>query len=143
MQAMRVGHCLQLVLAEEERVALLLEDYAFLLHDTDFLCGRLDVLREMRGRAVVQAWKDHVHAGRFATMVRELLRQHYDPGYQQSTARNFSGYAQAAVYEARDRSSQAMADLAQAIIAHTAAGAPYEEVVGVGGVALSPPSSGA
>lgn len=120
MQAMRAGHCLKLELSEDERVALLLEDYAFLLHDTEFLCGRLDVLKEMRGKAMVQTWKDHVHAGRFEAMVRDLLRQHYDPGYRQSMARNFDAYAHAPTYEARDRTAQAMTEVARDIIARTA-----------------------
>jgi tRNA 2-selenouridine synthase len=119
VEAMRGGHCLKLELAQEERVALLLEDYAFLLHDTEFLCGRLEVLKEMRGKAAVQVWKDHVQAGRFDAMVLDLLRVHYDPGYQQSTAKNFRRYADAPSFEARDRSADAMTELAREIIART------------------------
>lgn len=121
MQAMRDSHCLQLVLPEEERVALLQEDYAFLHQDMDFLCGRLDILKEIRGKVAVQGWKDHVLAGRFDALVRELLRQHYDPGYEQSIARNFNRYVHAPVYEARDRSIPAMTELARDIIARTSA----------------------
>ncbi|KQP22392.1 tRNA 2-selenouridine(34) synthase MnmH [Pseudorhodoferax sp. Leaf267] len=122
MQAMRAARCVRLLLAEDERVALLLEDYAPLLQDADFLCGRLDVLREMRGKLTVQGWQEHVRAGRFDALVRELLQQHYDPGYEHSIGRSFSRYAQAPVHVARDRSADAMADLARRIMASDEAG---------------------
>ena len=124
MQAMRAGRCLRLELPEPERVALLMEDYAFLLRDPDFLCQRLDVLRELRGKATVQAWQDLARAGRFAELVAALLHQHYDPGYQGSMARNFSGYADAPVYAARDRSAAALAEVATRMLGDCAASAP-------------------
>ncbi len=120
MQAMRGARCVRLELAEHERVALLLEDYAFLLGDTKFLCSRLDALHEARGRVAVQAWKDLALAGQFADLVLGLLRQHYDPGYLQSIGRSFSGYEQAEIFEARDRSAQAMTELARRIVASDA-----------------------
>ncbi len=124
MQAMRAGRCLRLSLPEHERVALLMEDYAFLLHDTPFLCERLDALRELRGKATVQAWQDLARAGHFAELVGALLRQHYDPGYQQSMARNFRGYADAPTYEASDRSEASLARLAAHIVADSTAPRP-------------------
>ena len=117
MQAMRAARCVRLELAEDERVALLLEDYAFLLGDTQFLCGRLDALHAVRGRVAVQAWKELAFTGQFADLVRGLLRQHYDPGYLQSIGRSFSGYEDAEIFAARDRSAQAMSELARCIIA--------------------------
>jgi tRNA 2-selenouridine synthase len=120
IQAMRASPCVRLELSEEERVALLLEDYAFLLHDTQFLCGRLDALHAVRGRVAVQAWKELVLAGRFNELVRGLLRDHYDPGYLQSIRRSFSQYEHAETVEARDRSSVAMLELARRLLASAA-----------------------
>jgi tRNA 2-selenouridine synthase len=121
IQAMRASPCVRLELSEDERVALLLEDYAFLLHDTQFLCGRLDALHAVRGRVAVQAWKDLVLAGRFDELVRGLLRDHYDPGYLQSIKRSFSQYEHAETVEARDRSSVAMLELARRLLTGAAA----------------------
>ena len=122
MDAMRAGGaCVHLELPQDERVALLLEDYAYFTRDPDALCGRLDVLREMRGKVVVEGWKELVRAGRFDAMVRELLVAHYDPGYLQSIARNFKGFANARHYEAQGRSQEAMATVARQIVADTSA----------------------
>lgn len=116
MQAMRAAPCLRLQLPDEERIALLLEDYASLLDDPAYLCQRLDVLRATRGRALVEAWQDHVRAGRFDALVRDLLRQHYDPGYLSSIERSFSGFGQAGVWHASDRSAAAMRAVARTIV---------------------------
>lgn len=117
MQAMRAGTCLRLDLADEERVRLLLEDYAFFSEDRAFFCDRLEALRQLRGAEVVQRWQAQVRAGDVEPVVRELLVTHYDPGYASSTSRNFKGFAQAQVIAPRDRTPEAMADLARELAA--------------------------
>jgi tRNA 2-selenouridine synthase len=87
--AMRASPCLQIALPEDERVALLLEDYDFFREDTAFFCERLGALTEARGKAVVQDWQARARSGDVASVVRELLVKHYDPGYLQSMQRNF------------------------------------------------------
>ncbi|HVR50829.1 MAG TPA: tRNA 2-selenouridine(34) synthase MnmH [Pseudorhodoferax sp.] len=117
MQAMRTAPCLHLQLPDEERVQLLLEDYASLLGAPEYLCARLEVLRSVRGRVTVEAWQQHARAGRFEVLVRELLSQHYDPGYLGSISRSFGGFGQARAWQAPDRSEAAMQLLARHIIA--------------------------
>lgn len=117
MDAMRASPCLLLQLSDEERVALLLEDYAFFAHDAEFFCARLDALTMLRGKAVVEGWKAQVHAGQVEPVVRELLLKHYDPGYAESTRRNFKQFGNATVIAPADRSPAAMARLAQQIVA--------------------------
>jgi tRNA 2-selenouridine synthase len=112
IDAMRASACLRLELPEDERVALLLEDYAFFAQDADFFCQRLDALVQIRGKAQVQAWQDAVRAGGTEGVVRDLLVKHYDPGYASSTARNFARFADAPAIAPRDRSAAAMRDLA-------------------------------
>jgi tRNA 2-selenouridine synthase len=89
MQALRESPCARVDLPLEERVALLLEDYDFFAQDTDFFCQRLDVLRDLRGHAVINTWQNQIRSGQVAQVVRELLELHYDPGYLSSTRRNF------------------------------------------------------
>jgi tRNA 2-selenouridine synthase len=115
--AMRAGECLRLDLADEERVRLLLEDYSFFSEDPGFFCQRLDALVQLRGREQVEAWQAQVRAGDIEPVVRELLLKHYDPGYATSTARNFKGFAQAKVVAPRDRTPEAMAELAKELVA--------------------------
>jgi tRNA 2-selenouridine synthase len=114
--AMRASACLRLDLPDDERVRLLLEDYAFFSQDTDLFCGRLDALVQLRGREQVQAWQAQVRAGAIEPVVRELLLKHYDPGYASSTQRNFKGFAEAQAIAPRDRTPEAMAQLARELV---------------------------
>ncbi len=118
--AMRASPCLRLELPEDERVKLLLEDYAFFVQNPEQFCQRLDALVALRGKAVVDQWKTQVHAGDFDTVVRELLTLHYDPGYLQSIERNFAQYSTAKLIAARSGSTRDMAALALKIIAEEA-----------------------
>ena len=117
--AMRASPCLDLQLSDDERVALLLEDYDFFVQDTALFCDRLDALTELRGKAVVQGWRDKVHSGHIEAVVRALLTTHYDPGYARSIQRNFSQYGTAKKIAASDRSAGAMGQLARKILAES------------------------
>ena len=116
IERMRASRCLKLDLADDQRVALLLEDYDFFVREPALFCERLDALIELRGKAVVKDWQEQVAAGRIESVVRELLLKHYDPGYAASIRRNFSGYADAPTIAPADRSPASMAELAQEII---------------------------
>ncbi|MGV3573375.1 MAG: tRNA 2-selenouridine(34) synthase MnmH [Ramlibacter sp.] len=110
--AMRASACLRLELSDDERVQLLLEDYAFFREQPEFFCDRLAALTQLRGKAQVEAWQAQVRAGDTESVVRELLLKHYDPGYAGSTSRNFPAFQEAPVIAPRDRSHAAMAQLA-------------------------------
>jgi tRNA 2-selenouridine synthase len=116
MDAMRASPCIALRLSDEERVALLLEDYDYFVRDPELLIGRLQALRALRGGEVVNGWIDLVRAGQTPAMVLDLLAQHYDPTYAASTARNFSGFARALDCAPVDRSAKAMRAAARQII---------------------------
>lgn len=117
MEAMRASPCLRLDLADDERVRLLLEDYEFFSRDPDLFCARLDALVQIRGREQVQAWQAQVRAGDIESVVRELLVKHYDPGYASSTSRNFKAFADAQPIAPKDRTPEAMAELARELVA--------------------------
>ncbi len=115
--AMRAAPCLQLDLTEDERVALLLEDYDFFVKDTDFFCERLGALTQARGKEVVSDWQNRSRSGDIASVVRELLVHHYDPVYLQSMKRNFAQYGASMRVAPADRSAEAMGVLAAQILA--------------------------
>lgn len=117
IEAMRAGQCLNLVLPDEQRVALLLEDYDFFVRDSEAFCERLDALTQLRGKQVVENWKTQVRSGQIEPVVRDLLLSHYDPVYLQSMQRNFKQYAQAQTISPQDRSAQAMQALANELVA--------------------------
>ena len=114
--AMRASPCLNLLLPENERVALLLEDYDFFVRDIEFFCDRLAALTEARGKAVVADWQERARSGDVASVVRELLRMHYDPVYLQSMRRNFAQYGTARRLSPDDRGTQAMTALAKSLL---------------------------
>ena len=116
IEAMRQSPCLNLVLPDPERVALLMEDYAFFVQDRAHFCDRLQVLTEFRGKAVVEAWQASVRAGRIAPVVQDLLTLHYDPVYLQSMRRNFKQYETSKMIAPKDHSTRAMADVAEKIL---------------------------
>jgi tRNA 2-selenouridine synthase len=117
IDAMRAGQCLNLILPDNERVALLMEDYDFFVRDTESFCERLSALIEIRGKVVVEGWKSQVRAGQIAPVVQALLTEHYDPVYVQSMQRNFAQYAKAQEIKPKDRSAQAMQALANEMVA--------------------------
>ncbi len=115
--AMRASPCLDLQLPLDERVTLLLEDYDCFVQDPELFCERLDALKELRSKAVVDAWKAQVRAGQTEPVVRELLALHYDPGYADSMQRNFACYASAQPLVAADRHGATLARLAAELVA--------------------------
>jgi tRNA 2-selenouridine synthase len=112
IEAMRAGPCLNLLLPDEERVALLLEDYDFFVQDGEAFCERLDALTELKGKQVVEGWKQAVRSGHIEDVVRDLLLTHYDPVYRQSMVRNFKQFGSAQDIQPKDRSVAAMQALA-------------------------------
>lgn len=115
IEAMRQSPCIDLRLPDDERVALLLEDYRFFVEDPDFFCERLLALTELRGKEVVQHWIAQVRNGQTPEVVLALLTQHYDPMYAASIQRNFSQYAQARPCVLADRSPAALAAAARSL----------------------------
>ena len=116
IEAMRQSPCLNLVLPDAERVALLMQDYDFFVQDVEHFCNRLQVLAEFRGKAVVDGWTSAVRAGHIEPVVQELLTLHYDPVYLQSMRRNFKQFESAKIIAPEDHSVTAMARLAQKLI---------------------------
>lgn len=117
MTAMREhGNCVNLVLPDDERVALLMEDYNYFVHDPAAFCSRLEALTEIRGSAAVLAWQSAVQAGELPRVVQELLTIHYDPVYRQSMQRNFRNFDRAVNLTPNGRSSAAMDAVAAELV---------------------------
>ena len=102
LQQVRDAACLQVQMPLQGRVEFLLRDYAYFVADVDSFCARLDALRELRGKAVVESWQARARAGAWAGVVQELLELHYDPVYMRSMERNFRHFAQAQTLDLPD-----------------------------------------
>jgi tRNA 2-selenouridine synthase len=121
MTALRASPCAKLELPIEERVQLLMEDYDFFVKDPEFFCKRLDVLKDLRGKAVIEDWKARVAQDQVEGVVRELLELHYDPGYASSTRRNYAQFDASYVIAASARSALTQSTFATKILADMAA----------------------
>ena len=114
---MRAARCLVLELPIAARVDLLMQDYAHLAEDIDGFCARLEALRELRGKTVVEGWQSAARAGRVREVVQALLVEHYDPIYLRSMARNFAGFDAAPVLAPADGAPATLAALAASLAA--------------------------
>ncbi len=119
VEAMRASPCLNLVLPDAQRVALLLEDYDYFVRDSELFCERLQVLAEFLGKVVVDGWTDSVRAGHIEPVVQALLTQHYDPAYRKSMQRNFRHFEDAKMIAPGGHSIGSMTQLAQQLMKET------------------------
>lgn len=95
MEAMRQSPCVAVELSMAEREQLLAEDYAVFLEQPELFIDRLKALVQRRGHETINQWIDWVRAGQSLKVVSALLLEHYDPGYAESTRRNFVQFEQA------------------------------------------------
>ena len=105
------GRCWWIELPEAARVQLLLEDYAHFTQDVEGFCAKLDALIEQRGRETVARWQQGAREGRWEQVFAELMREHYDPGYQRSLRQSYPRIDQAPVLALNDAGAS---DLSQA-----------------------------
>jgi tRNA 2-selenouridine synthase len=116
MRGERSG-CVWIAMPEAARVALLLQDYGHFSADPEGFCRALDGLIELRGRARVEDWQRRARAGDWPGVFAELMREHYDPGYERSLRGHFPALAQARTLELPDGGSDAMRAAARGLLA--------------------------
>jgi tRNA 2-selenouridine synthase len=126
MEAMWASPCLRVELGFDQRVKLLQEEYAHFFRNPDGLCGKLDALTALHGRAVIENWKSLARSADWRELTADLLSRHYDPAYRRSTARNYPRLQDAIVVACSDPSDAGMAQIAREIVraderAHTPA----------------------
>jgi tRNA 2-selenouridine synthase len=117
IERMRASRCLRLEADIDTRVALLLEDYAHFVGSPAALAAKLELLRDLHGAERIAAWKEHLEAGRWHPLVRDLLESHYDPAYRRSLFRNYRDAQTAAAVEVRDISPGGFGRLARDLAA--------------------------
>ena len=121
LQALRAATLHPVHMPLESRVAFLLDDYAHFVADAEAFCARLDALRELRGAATIERWQAQARGGDFATPVRELLEQHYDPVYLKSMRKHFAGFDEATALALADAAPATLAAAARRLITATSA----------------------
>jgi tRNA 2-selenouridine synthase len=116
IERMRAAPCVHLELPVDARVALLMQDYDFFVHDVPTFCERLDALRALRGNEVIDLWQTSARAGHIETVVRELLLTHYDPVYLQSMQRNYAGFSAARLVAPANGDAGTLAGVARQLL---------------------------
>ena len=111
------GACVRVEMPDAGRLALLLEDYRFLVEDPEILCRLLEALVALRGRDTVRAWQAQVRAGDVPAVFVALMHQHYDPGYLRSMQSNFAGFASARMLNLTDAGPASMQAAAASLLA--------------------------
>ncbi|NMM27840.1 MAG: tRNA 2-selenouridine(34) synthase MnmH [Glaciimonas sp.] len=99
IEKMRSSYCIAVQLSQENRIKLLMEDYAHFVGDPEQLNQQLDCLVRMHGKEKIAHWQLHALSGNMEPLVAELLAEHYDPAYKRSIQRNFNQYGQAGILE--------------------------------------------
>lgn len=95
MARMRASPCILLDTSLENRITLLLDEYAHYTGNAAALGAQLDCLAPLHGRERIAQWKALAAAGEWRAFVERLLVEHYDPAYGRSSARNFVRLAEA------------------------------------------------
>lgn len=117
LDTMRTATCLRVETPLAQRVALLVDDYQHWCEDTAALAVRLAPLAPLVGCKALARWHDLALAGDFATLVSELLAQHYDPAYRRAIQRNFPRLVEAQVVELPSTARAALAQVARQLAA--------------------------
>lgn len=113
MERMRASPCTSVELNISSRVQLLIDEYPHFIADPVQLNTQLDFLMPLHGKETIAHWHQLALSGQMHTLVEELLRKHYDPGYLQSIQRNFSGFGNATPLRLPDNSDQAFQSAAR------------------------------
>lgn len=79
------ARCVRIEASREERVALLLDDYAHLLDDPARFGAQLARLSELHGHARIREWQALLDAGQRLPLLEALVDTHYDPAYARSS----------------------------------------------------------
>ena len=96
------GQCVRVEMAQEQRIALLKEEYVHFLEDPAALCQKLEHLTGLHGKAVIQKWQELSTGRAWDELVGELLVKHYDPAYNKSTAKHYAQYGEALILHPAD-----------------------------------------
>ncbi|MGZ3158801.1 MAG: tRNA 2-selenouridine(34) synthase MnmH [Burkholderiaceae bacterium] len=119
MEKMRSSSCLSLSLSTQNRVKLLLQDYAHFISNPDLLNAQLACLVSLHGREKIARWQTMSSSNQMESLVEELLIDHYDPAYRRSINRNFAHISNAKTLELMEITEQAFHEMARSL--HTTA----------------------
>ena len=116
LEKIRHSPCLKIEASLPARVEFLQRDYDYFLATPEELKRTIDFLKELHGKETLQYWKDLIDQQNWATLVQQLLEQHYDALYRRSQHSNYVNYNQATCYQTSDLSNEGIQLLATSIL---------------------------
>lgn len=99
------GQCIRVSIAQEQRIALLKEEYRHFLENPSLLNEKLGGLAGHHSNSVIVKWQELSSALAWDELVEELLVKHYDPAYNKSTSKHYVHFAEGVVIQPPDISS--------------------------------------
>ena len=99
------------------RVQLLLEDYAHFRSNPEGFNALIGGLVALRGRERVERWQGMARSGQWAELFGELMRDHYDPGYERSLTNHFPQLSSAPRISLEDSGPGSTGQAVQALLA--------------------------
>ncbi|MGB8339114.1 MAG: tRNA 2-selenouridine(34) synthase MnmH [Burkholderiales bacterium] len=110
------GRCIRIETSVEARVKLLCEEYEHFFTSPEVLFTQLDCLKNIHGAERIASWKQMAREKRWDQLVRELLQDHYDPAYRNSTLSHYPQIDQGLAFENSELSPFQMTHLAAKIL---------------------------
>ncbi|MGF6759058.1 tRNA 2-selenouridine(34) synthase MnmH [Paraburkholderia sp. GAS42] len=95
------GTCVSLETTRDDRIRLLLDDYAHLFENVDLFKSQLSKLAGLHSHARIREWHTLLYEGRRKELFEQLIDLHYDPAYARSTGKNFAKLADATRFTLR------------------------------------------
>jgi tRNA 2-selenouridine synthase len=117
LDGIRAGRCIRIEASVAARVEFLLRDYDYFLADRASLTASLARLQGLQSNTMLAGWQQLAEHGEFATLVTELLEEHYDPLYRRSQGENYLTEADARVIETDSLLPEAIRLMARQIVA--------------------------
>jgi tRNA 2-selenouridine synthase len=124
LDAMRASPCIRLETPNSLRTALLREDYAHFLRNSQLLRQQLDRLHGMYSNEQIARWHaliDEAAQSRsqeiWNVFITELLERHYDPAYNKSIRRNYPNYDHSHIVSPKGLSEEDFINLARETLA--------------------------
>jgi tRNA 2-selenouridine synthase len=92
--AMRSSRCVRIEAGVGARAAFLLDEYRHFRQDVPQLLRQIQRLLPLHGAQRIGAWTALIETDCWQQLVEQLLREHYDPTYDRSMARNYGSVDQ-------------------------------------------------
>ncbi len=119
LTAIRASRSIWLDATLEQRVGLLLEEYAHFLASPATLLAQIAHLSALRSHETIERWTEQIQAGRWADFVRDMLENHYDPAYRKSLGKNYAESTDSLRYPLAGTSADDFLRLADALLEKT------------------------